>query len=519
LKKIILILSAVLLASCKSGESARTPNEPSAFYHLPEANPTDLDLSEKPRLYVYSDKGKTGLLDANGNIKVEARFDSIINANRFDVYDGTPFYVGINREIIPKEKDAPQVFFINAETKYESFFIGADGEIIKLGDFNAHIVRRESTDNLLIYSRANELNSASRVFAYVPKSTGKLHILEIPNAIDMTDDRVVVSDVVSDGFAAAFIYDFNGAKIFSLNSNNFFCSDDGFFFYGDADSKTGESGMRVYDKNGELLLRGAHNPLFLGKTVVYQERISNGVPETYSLKFFDAETKTEIASYKPQYDEKNPYGDFFCSFLNEDAVALRIYYSSGVADPNDKLNSFKFVIFDKNGNKLAETIANSVDSIKDGDARRYLASYDETASVYDENFAFMYSFTFPPDTNYYFSGDVLIYTDDKTFSSGIADWVNSRGDNVSYLFKPETETLIASYETGFPEIWVKQKNDKYTMGILDNKTGEFILDAKYRAATYYDDEMIWIETAYYGAYINRAGRVKFAAPLFGFDGE
>jgi hypothetical protein len=86
------------LTSRKPGDSPddalNVESEPKKFYNLPEANPTDLDLSERPRLYIYNENGKYGLLDANVNVKVEAQFYSIDNAWHGDFYDGVPFYIG-----------------------------------------------------------------------------------------------------------------------------------------------------------------------------------------------------------------------------------------------------------------------------------------------------------------------------------------------------------------------------------------------------------------------------------------
>jgi hypothetical protein len=515
-----------LLTSCKTGDAPndalKVEDEPKKFYSLPEANPTDLDLSERPRLYIYNVNGKYGLLDANGNIKVEAQFDSIDNAGPSDVYEGVPFYIGTKVEIIPKENDPNKTFFIDADTTYKTFFINAKGDITKLGDFSSYVVRREYMEAALIYN--NDTSTGfGEVYAYVPKSTGEFHLVNKSGVLDMTDDRYIIS---KDG--ASSLYDLDGNLIVAFETDFVRRSEEGNLFFSESKTKPewGERSVNVYNKDGEFLFLADEDSKSLGNIIASAEtEVSSN---SFILKLYDAEAKREIGSYIHPYDRENPYDSVYYYFLN-DVVLMEVNYpngfhsrESGYLSPaqGEPANKF-YVIVDKFGNKLYESVASYVYSAKDRDgAQRYIVGSGTNVATFDENFKELYAFTLPSSFTYFFSANAMICADNNAYSSSIVDWINSRGDDIKYIFSMDknAEGYISAYENGFAEFYVTSGN-AWLRGIVNAETGEIILDAKYWAANYYDDDMIWIETAYYVAYVNREGRVKFVRSKFSVADE
>jgi hypothetical protein len=263
---------------------------------LPAAAPTDLNLEEHPRLYPFKVGDKYGLLDANGNVKVEAQFESINRTISYIEYEGAPFYLGYSSR---------SKAWVEGSNIYGTFFIDHNGNLTKISDYPAYIYSVDNSSNEFIArdARKTGIYAEDELLGYVVKSTGELRLLNDARLKERifsggTGDRLIFHDA-SYRF---YICDYDLNENFSIDDDkvNFMWSsfDEKFLYTRYSYSENGKSMYKgsIYTKDGEFLLDYNMEPwpLFFNNRIFY---FKDGV-----LNFYDSENKTILSSFA--YEEK-----------------------------------------------------------------------------------------------------------------------------------------------------------------------------------------------------------------------
>lgn len=455
MRKFIFILFIFILCGCLNSKSPT--KEPSLYYTLPEVQESNLDtsLEGNNHLYPIEIDGLYGFIDINGKMIIEPKFTTYEMLEK-----GYYLATTVDENYVLNEEKY-------VDPTNATYLISPNNKEIKLSDGYASMYLSNDKTRAIVYEE-----SANYIFDMV--SQEKLIESDEAYSILAPYGDFYVRSVSN----SHYMTDYNGKNL-----------SEGYEYYEGSIEDTvffKDNGTTYWlDKSGNSFFKYDNCMLALP----FHDEIAPIIDNDMNLIFVDKNGRVQ-----------NSYEGFFSVYREGN-----IYY--GYKEEDIEIFSLNGEVksFDENmGNILLRDYSNK---------NNLITSYNKSTStfyVFDENGDIKQSLELPEG----FSSASLIYDDYVKLQSAEACGIGSIEDGkIKWIIEPKYSDLYA--ENPYILIYA---NKNFTYGLYDITNKKYILEPNYTHIVVFNENMVYVESAYFKGYVNSNGQFVYITPSYGFVG-
>jgi len=421
-----------------------------------------------------------------------------------------------------------------------SDLIYLDGTIEYLGDYQVYPDAFSRTEDSVLLLRENNKNTGFPItFKSYDFKTNKLTDVESP--LEEYDIQFAIHDrlvlMTKGEQIKVHLANAEGEKLSDEFDGFNNVSGDGkyFAFYNNKD----DSMIQTYlDKDGNDILKergiekDAQNLYALTDNALIYANPSKDATKVYSVNLGNSNKPTEFILEGALEDS------LIIQNVTSTLVHVEFNIEEETTESDEPVSVGKVIFIDDNGEKAffengdaeyfdantprpsknVTAVTITLDNGKKGFA--VMDIVNEFVRCYDDKFKLLTSFNINEKYSLQLYDNILMGSyiegeDEETVvTSGVIDMLNSKDDDIKYIIDLQ-DKYYAYLDSANEDIYYAvspERYGKYSVSLVDAKTNKAVIDKGFANLQYFDNDMIFVDSASYTGYVNSDGEYKVILP-------